>query len=202
MHNVFVSYHHYNDQAYKNALIEYGKNFGVFIDKSVDTDEIPEHLSDQAIRERIRDEYLRESTVTILLAGTETKGRKHVDWELYSSMFDGKKNKKSGILVINLPSVQCSYYQSAYGDEEKRLIYPDIDIESWTRIDSWSEQARRYPHLPDRIIDNLVAPNARISIVPWDRLSPERLNFLVDATFNERSECEYDLSRPMRRRNA
>ena len=200
MHNVFISYHHDNDQAYKNALIEYGKNFGVFLDKSVDIGEIPEDWSDQAIREKIRDEYLRESTVTILLTGTETKRRKHVDWELYSSMFDGKKNKKSGILVINLPSVQCSYLSAAYGDDEKRLIYPDI--ESWTRIDSWSEQAQRYPHLPDRIIDNLVAPNARISVVPWDRLSPERLKFLVDATFNGRNGCEYDLSKPMRQRNA
>ena len=78
MHNVFISYHHENDQTYKNKLIECGKNFGVFIDKSVDTGEIPEHMSDQAIREKIRDEYLRESTVSILLAGTETKERKHI----------------------------------------------------------------------------------------------------------------------------
>ena len=199
MHNVFISYHHQNDQAYKDELIKYGKNFGVFIDKSVDTGEIPEHLSDQAIRERIRDEYLRESTVTILLVGTETKGRKHIDWELYSSMFDGTKNKKSGILVINLPSVHCPDFIASYGDEEKQLIYPDIG--SWGRIESWSEQARRHPHLPDRIIDNLVAPNARISVVPWDRLSPEKLKFLVDATFDGRSDCEYDLSRSMKRRN-
>ena len=199
MHNVFISYHHENDQAYKNKLIEYGKNFGVFIDKSVNTGEISEHMSDQAIREKIRDEYLRESTVSILLAGTETKERKHIDWELYSSMFDGTRNKKSGILVINLPSVHCSCSIAAYGDEEKRLIYPDNG--SWEWIDSWSEQARIFPHLPHRIIDNLVAPNAPISVVSWDRLSPERLKFLIDATFNGRSVCEYDLSRPMKRRN-
>ena len=201
MHNVFISYHHENDQAYKNKLIEFGKNFGVFIDKSVDTNDIPEHMRDEAIRERIRDEYLRESTVTILLAGTETNGRKHIDWELYSSMFDGARNKKSGILVINLPSVHCSCCIAAYGDEEKRLIYPDIGSWEWEWIDSWSEQARIFPHLPDRIIDNLVAPNAPISVVSWDRLSPENLKFLVDATFDGRSVCEYDLSRRMKRRN-
>lgn len=200
MHNVFISYHHSNDQAYKNALIEYGKDFGVFLDKSVDTEEIPEHLSDQAIRAKIRDEYLRESTITILLAGTETKGRKHIDWELYSSMFDGTRNKKSGILVINLPSVQCSYFNVVYGDDEKQLIYPEIG--SWTSIQARAEQARRFPHLPERIIDNLVAPYARISVVPWERLSPERLKFLVDATFDGRGACEYDLTRQMRRRNA
>ena len=169
MHNVFVSYHHSNDQAYKNGLIDYGKSFGVFIDKSVDTGEISEQLSDQAIRTKIRDEYLRESTVTILLAGEETKGRKHVDWELYSSMFDGTKNKKSGILVINLPTVDCTYFNAAHGDQEKRAIYPDVN--SWMSVESRAEQARRFPHLPERIIDNLAAPNAQISVVPWDRLS-------------------------------
>ena len=200
MHNVFISYHHYNDQRYKNELIEFGKHFGVFIDKSVDTGGIPEHLSDQAIREKIRDEYLRDSTVTVLLAGVETMGRKHIDWELYSSMFDGARNKKSGILVVNLPAVQCPYYFAEYGEGEKRLIYPDNN--SWTSIGSRAEQEKRFPHLPERIIDNLIAPKARISIVPWDRITSETLKFLIDATFEARSGCEYDLARPMRRRNA
>ena len=53
----------------------------------------------------IRDNYLRNSTVTILLVGTETARRKHIDWEIYSSRYDGTVNKKSGILVINLPSI-------------------------------------------------------------------------------------------------
>ena len=200
MHNVFISYHHQDDQAYKNALIEYGRQFGVFLDKSVDTGKISDHLSDQAIREKIRDDYLMGSTVTILLAGTETKRRKHIDWELYSSMFDGTKNKKSGILVINLPSVACSNFYSAYGDEEERLIYPDIS--SWTSIGARAEQEKLFPHLPERIVDNLVAPKTRISVVPWDRLTAERLKFLIDAAFNGRSQCEYDLSRPMMRGNA
>ena len=107
---------------------------------------------------------------------------------------------KSGILVINLPSVQCSYFTAEYGDDEKQLIYPEIG--SWTSIQARAEQARRFPHLPERIIDNLVAPYARISVVPWERLSPERLKFLVDATFDGRGTCEYDLTRQMRRRNA
>ena len=98
MHNVFISYHHKNDQFYKNELIKYGKTFGVFIDKSVDTGSISEDLSDQAIRQKIRDEYLQDSTATVVLVGTATKGRKHIDWEIYSSMFDGTKNKKSGFL--------------------------------------------------------------------------------------------------------
>ena len=126
MHNVFISYHHRNDQYYKNALLELGRSIGVFIDKSVDTADISERLSDQAIREKIRDEYLRDSTVTVLLAGLETKGRKHIDWELYSSMFDGVRNKKSGILVVTLPATNCTYFTAVHhGEDEKRVIYPE-----------------------------------------------------------------------------
>ena len=200
MHKVFVSYHHQNDQAYKDALIRSGKDFGVFIDKSVDTGEISESLSDQVIREKIRDEYLRDSSVTILLVGLETKRRKHIDWEIYSSMFDGVRNKKSGILVINLPSTQCTYFTASHGKEEKSVIYPDQ--RSWITIDSRTEYEDRYPYLPDRIIDNLLAPEVKISVVPWERLTVDGLEFLIDVTFNSRGDCKYDLSRRMRKRNS
>ena len=157
-------------------------------------------MSDQAIREKIRDEYLKDSTVTILLVGVETEERKHIDWEVYSSMLDGTKNKKSGVLIINLPSTQCTYFTAAHGEEEKHLIYPEQ--RSWITIDKRTEFERRYSHLPQRIIDNLLALRAYISVVPWEKLTTESLKFLIDATFSRRGECEYDFSRPMRRQNS
>lgn len=200
MHNVFISYHHANDQAYKRKLIDFGKDYSVFIDKSVDTGEISEDLSDEAIREKIRDDYLRDSTVTVLLVGLETKWRKHIDWEIYSSMFDGRRNKKSGILVVNLPSTKCNHFTAAHGDAEKGMIYPEQD--SWMTINTRAEYERRYPYLPNRIIDNLLAPKAYVSVVPWERLTARRLKFLIDVTFNRREQCEFSLARPMREKNA
>ena len=99
MHKVFISYHHYRDQDYKDELVTFAEQHSIFIDASVDTGDVSDDLSDEKIREIIRDEYLRDSTVTIVLVGTGTKRRKHVDWEIYSSMYDGTVNKKSGILV-------------------------------------------------------------------------------------------------------
>ena len=200
MHKVFVSYHHQNDQFYKNELIRLGNSFGVFIDKSVDTGAISENLSDQTIREKIRDEYLRDSTVSILLVGTETKNRKHIDWEIYSSMYDGARNKKSGILVINLPPTRCRNYHAAHGDDEKRRIYPEQ--RSWFRVDSRRVPESRFPYLPDRIIDNLLSQEAYISVVPWEKLTVDNLELLIEKTFSDRLRCKYDLSRPMRRRNS
>ena len=201
MHKAFISYHHANDQYYKECLVNMGKYYEIFIDRSVDTSDISDDFSDQAIREKIRDEYLRDSTVTIVLVGLETKRRKHVDWEIYSSMIDGKINKKSGVLVVNLPSTHCTYFEVSH-DYEKEKVYPECT--SWVSIDNRAEYELRYPYIPDRIIDNLVKLEAKVSVANWSRIENNQtvLRFLIDAAFNDRATCEYDLSRTMRRNNS
>lgn len=198
-HKCFISYHHANDQSYKDLLVGFNDEHEIFIDMSVDSGDIDETLDDQAIRAKIRDEYLRDSTVTILLVGTETKFRKHVDWELYSSMIDGKLNKKSGILVVQLPSTGGTYHTAAHGDKEKESVYPTIT--DWINIDGRAEYERRYPYLPDRIIDNLITGKAKISVTTWDKLTVSSLRLLIELTYQDRGSAEYDLSRAMRRRN-
>ena len=200
MHKVFISYHHYNDQDYKDDLVTLACQHEIFIDKSVDTGDIDDSLPDERIREIIRDEYLRDSTVTIVLVGQDTKRRKHVDWEIYSSMFDGRINKKSGVVVVNLPGT--SNHFTAPRQREKKVVYPDI--EDWTTVSTRAEYERRYPHMPARIVDNLLKPEAKVSVVPWERIvgSPTRLKYLVDAAFEDRATCQYDLSRLMRRVNS
>ena len=200
MHKVFISHHSSRDWRYKDALVEFGEKNSIFIDSSVDTGDISDEYDDERIRKIIRDEYLRDSTVTIVLVGTETKHRKHVDWEIHSSMYDGATNKKSGILVINLPGISNSHCVAAFGDKEKKLIHPEIT--SWATVETRSEYKRRYPYMPDRIIDNLLKSEVTISVVPWDKINVETLKFLIDATYQNRSNCKYDLSSPMRRANS
>ena len=200
MHKVFISYHHENDQPYKEYLVGMGEWHNLFIDRSVDTGDIPENWDAQKIRQKIRDSYLRDSSVTILLCGEETRYRKHVDWELASSMIDGEVNRKSGILVIALPSI--SYRNGCYAAHagEKNVIYPDL-IEGWISLVSRSEYKELYPDLSERIIDNLVNPNARISVCPWQRIEhyPGGLKWLIDAAFESRETNDYDLSEPRRK---
>ena len=202
MHKVFISFHSGNDQEYKDLLLDWSTNNNVFIDASVDTREIDDNLSDDVIRQKIRDEYLRESSVTILLAGIETKNRKHVDWEIYSSMIDGKVNKKSGILVINLPSTNCTYFDAPHGSEEKEALYPGEN--DWITIKDRSVYEARYPHMSARIIDNLLKSEAKVSVANWETITahPDKLKLLIDLTYNDRAGCEYDLSAPMRRANS
>lgn len=200
-HKVFISYHHANDQWYKEELLRLNEVYDLFIDGSVNTGDIDENLPNETIREIIRDSYLGNSTVTILLVGTETKNRKHIDWELKSSMINGKINKKSGVLVINLPSTNCTYYTASHSGEKER-IYPEN--KSWMSVNERTEYERRYPYLPARIIDNLLKSGAKVSVVNWDKIinDLEGLKFLIHKTFEEKGNCEYDLSRPMRKNNS
>ena len=202
IHRVFISYYHHEDQGYKNELVKMGEKYETFLDWSVDTGAISEDLSDQTIRQKIRDEYLRDSTVTIVLVGKNTWRRKHVDWEIYSSMIDGQVNKKSGIIVVNLPSADAGDFCTVAHSGEKMTVYPNI--RNWTTIDDEAEYRRRYPYMPARIIDNLLKPEALVSVAPWSIIAskPNILEFFVNAAFQDRQSCEYDLSRPMRRRNS
>ncbi|MGQ7829453.1 TIR domain-containing protein [Altererythrobacter sp. Z27] len=201
MRKVFISYHHANDQWAKDQLQQWASQYELFEDVSVNTRDIEGDLPTETIRCIIRDEYLRDSTVTIVLVGTETRGRKHVDWEIYSSMRDGPINKKSGILVIQLPSTSPTSWHAAHAWEKSR-IYPDCD--NWISLDSWDEYQRRHPYLPDRIIDNLMAPNATISVTNWARIENdlESLAALIEAAHQDRLGNEYDFSRPMRKANS
>ena len=198
-HKVFISFCH-KDQRYKDALVMLGKVHDIFVDKSVDTGDILENQTDERIRTEIRDDYLRDSTVTIVLIGADTKRRKHVDWEIHSSMYDGKTNKRSGILAVNLPTLPPREQSVRVAhDGEKVAVYPDI--KDWTSLDSREKLAAKYPHMPDRLLDNL--DKAKISVTTWDYIQePRRLRFLIDAAFKDRDSCRYDLGRPMRRRNS
>jgi hypothetical protein len=197
-HKVFISYHHANDQYYKDSLCQLNKQYNIFIDASVDTGDINDYLSDENIRVKIRDEYLRDSTVTILLVGKETKNRKHIDWELYSSMYNGSKNKQSGILVINLPTIGEPTIVVSHFEEKN--IYPEIT--SWKTIKTISEYQTIYPYMPDRIIDNLVNSNTKISVTNWNKINFYTLPTMIDLAFKDRGNNEYDLSGALKRRNS
>jgi len=199
MTKAFVSYHHANDQCYYKHLA-YLARCGAFEDGSVEVGDINEE-EPQKIRQIIRDEYLRDTKVTILLCGTKTRFRKHIDWELKSSMINGKMNKRSGILVIDLPTTSSDTWHAGL-PEEKNKIYSDYNGD-WVDIKTKAEYQECYPDMPGRIIDNLIKPEVKMSVVPWSRIKnqPKNLKFLVDASAQVAEKNEYDLTREMRMRN-
>lgn len=140
-HKVFVSYHHRNDQYYRNHFENIFYNtHNIMVSKSVQIGDINPLLKTDTIRQKIRNEYLRDSTVTVVLIGTETWKRKHVDWEIGSSIRRTQFNPRSGLMGIILPS-----YLRPYGEPNKyfrNTIPPRLHANiasGFASIHNWSD---------------------------------------------------------------
>lgn len=205
-HKVFISYYHHDDQIYKDTLInmqelnsETWQLQSIFEDCSVHENEIDDTgLTSEQIRCIIRDEYIKDATVLILLCGQNTRKRKHIDWEIHAAMYDSDKNPQMGILVINLPTINQSVRAST--NEEKPLL---SDNGNWFSLKTRQEFEQYYPYMPSRIIDNFIK-DVPITVVEWNRAKgdPQILKQLIDNAYSRRFEVTYDHSAPLRRQNS
>jgi hypothetical protein len=104
-HKCFVSYHIDDLEEVTTFLDIYGSEF---IARSVgvtEEDDFVDSTDTEYIKRRIRELYLTDSTVTIVLLGRCTWARKFVDWEISSTLRDDSVNKRSGLLAMPLPSM-------------------------------------------------------------------------------------------------
>lgn len=110
-HRVFISYHDgrrdggVGDYEYR-VLFEqrFAGSAEAFVSGAVQDGDIDLTLSTDATRQRIREEYLRNTSVTVVLVGARTWQRKHVDWEIGASLRHTAFNPRSGVLGILLPT--------------------------------------------------------------------------------------------------
>ena len=136
-HKVFVSFHH-DDQCYKDDFVRMMEDD--IVDKSVgdgDIDDDP--LKTETTRQKIRDKFISDATVTVVLIGPCTWQRKHVDWEIGSSLRDTRLNSRCGLLGILLPN-HTNYGTKQYTPE---LIPPRLadncgGRDPFARIYNWT----------------------------------------------------------------
>ncbi|MGK7245339.1 TIR domain-containing protein [Buttiauxella agrestis] len=101
MHKTFLSYHHANEQALKDEIIRlYGGES--FIDKSVSDGEISTDVSDDYIMRKIREDYLKDTTVTVVLIGLETAQRPFVNSEIQASLWGANPAGLIGVVRDDL----------------------------------------------------------------------------------------------------
>jgi hypothetical protein len=150
-HKVFVSYHHDNDEYYRDEFDELTNE--IVIPKSVQKDDIDPFLPTETIRQKIRDEYLRDSTVTIVLIGAQTWQRKHVDWEIGSSIRNTRLNPRSGLLGIILPT----YLRSDIEHYDPYTIPPRLSYNiqcGFAKIYNWTENKIELQNWIDEAFNN------------------------------------------------
>ena len=101
-HKVFIS-HHDADRDYKRRFVQMMSD--LIVNMSVDEDDIDDsNLASETIRQEIRDDYIRQASVTIVLIGPCTWQRMHVDAEIHFSIRHTDYNLRCGLLGIWLPN--------------------------------------------------------------------------------------------------
>lgn len=102
-HKCFISYHHEDDEEVAKFIDDYAD---VFIAKvlgvSDDDDDLIGSEDPDYVMRRIRELYLTDSTVTIVMVGKCTWARRYIDWEIASTLRNDKNNKRSGLMGVRL----------------------------------------------------------------------------------------------------
>ncbi|MCH7665258.1 MAG: TIR domain-containing protein [Acidobacteria bacterium] len=109
MHKCFISYHKTDEQEVSDFVTEFDEGREVFIARAIGvSQDIIDSDDSNYIMRKVREKYLTDSTVTIVMIGRCTWSRRFVDWEIASSLRNDPNNKRSGLMAITLPSVSSS----------------------------------------------------------------------------------------------
>lgn len=127
----FISYHH-ADQDYVNQFVrDFDHSNDCFIARGLG-EEMPGDVIDSYntdyVMAKIRERFLRDTTVTIVLLGRCTWARRYVDWEIQASLRQGMITIPNGLLGIKLPT-----FSGQFPDRFDRNLSAD-----WPRIDCYA----------------------------------------------------------------
>lgn len=169
---VFIS--HYRGD--RNEVDRFINDFGaVFIPKVLganDNDDFINSSNTDYVMQKIREKYLEDSTVTIVLLGACTHSRRYVDWEIKSSLQQGQY-LPNGLMGIVLPSrnntahlperLKNNWRENHQGCYGRYWSYPS----SQQQLLDWIEDAQQARTTRSSLINNSLAMmkyNAKCSI--------------------------------------
>ncbi|MDE3000751.1 MAG: TIR domain-containing protein [Gemmatimonadota bacterium] len=170
-HKIFISFHH-DDQEYKDLFVRMmGDDI---VDRSVEEGDINDrNIKTETIRQYIRDDFIADATVTVVLIGPCTWQRKHVDWEIGSSLRKTNKNSRCGLIGILLPN------------------HPDFGTKKY-----------RPRLIPPRLADNSSGEDRYARIYDWPgQQDTHNIRQWIHRAFERRMETPPDNSRDQFGRN-
>lgn len=103
----FISYHHDDEAEVQDFITEFDHDHDVLIARGIGASmsgDIINSTNRDYIMSRIREKYLRDTTVTIVMVGQCTWARKFVDWEVAASLRNTAAYSRNGLMAITLPS--------------------------------------------------------------------------------------------------
>ena len=137
-HKTFISYHVDDHEEVEKFIKTFDHSRDVFIARALGSDQTMDELidseNDEYVMRRIREDQIKDSTVTLLFIGKNTWNRKFVDWELAASLHQGSKaGLPNGVLAILSPKLS-------------KAIVPDRFVDNWE-----TGYANFHPFPKDRI---------------------------------------------------
>jgi len=111
-HKVFISYHHDDQKEVDDFIQTFDQERNVFITRGLGiemADDIVDSDNPDYVMGRIRELYLKDSTVTIVLMGKCTWARRFVDWEIQASLRHGETVTPNGLLGIKLKNYKNQF---------------------------------------------------------------------------------------------
>ncbi|MCT7614878.1 TIR domain-containing protein [Aliarcobacter butzleri] len=109
---VFISHFKGDSTEVEEFIQKFANEEHVFIPKVLGANENYDYIDSantDYVMTQIREKYLLDSTVTIVLVGSCTHSRRYIDWELKSSLRQGDYTP-NGVMGIILPSKGNSAY--------------------------------------------------------------------------------------------
>ncbi len=103
---VFVSYHHDDDVEAKNFIKHWTETNKVFIPRMLglsDEDDFIDSNDPEYVMSQVREKYLQDTSVTIVLIGSCTHSRRYIDWEIKTTLRQATDSLPSGLIAIILP---------------------------------------------------------------------------------------------------
>jgi hypothetical protein len=161
----FITYHHDDQQEVTNFIDEFDYYRDVFITRGLavgmPNDVVIHSYDTEYVMRRIREDFLTDSTVTVVLIGRCTWARRYVDWEIQASLRHGQRTTPNGLLGIVLHSAGPN---PTAPDRLRRNLPRVIREQSYARwywypdnayeLASWIEDAYEARTARDHLIEN------------------------------------------------
>lgn len=152
-HKCFISYKkedgYYREEI--NKLFDERDVINKGLDRVIDSN------NGDYIMKKIREDYLKDSTVTLFLVGEHSSENEGEDYlgqdknyfikkELQSSLYNGQGNTRNGILGVVIPSMYDSIYKGEYICQTCGKSHNHVSINDSTVIKEFSENYYLEPH--------------------------------------------------------
>lgn len=145
-HNCFISFKK-EDIFYRDAIVRKlskERILGKSLDQPINSDNI------EYVMQVIRENYMKNTSVTIYLIGEhssefegfDNQGYNHQNFiiqELKATLYDGKNNRRSGLLGVVLPSMYSKIYKGSYICSHCGEKVSEINISDETVLKEFSE---------------------------------------------------------------